>query len=185
MDIDGSNLRQLTGIGDENPHVSPDGRWVIFQSWGAPALSLWKVSIDGGEPGRLTNYLSSDPVFSPDGNRIAFIYYDEEVTPKRWRNAVIPASGGVRPVKLFDRPNFRYQHVQWTPDGRHLSYVGPPAVPSNIWLQPVEGGEPRKLTDFKSDTIYRHVWSPDRKSLALARGAETVDVVLLTDGREK
>jgi serine/threonine protein kinase len=185
LDIDGSNLRQLTGIGDENPHVSPDGRWVIFQSWGAPALSLWKVSIDGGEPGRLTNYLSSDPVVSPDGNRIAFIYYDEEVTPKRWRNAVIPASGGVRPVKLFDRPTFRYQHVQWTPDGRHLSYVGPPAVPSNIWLQPAEGGEPRKLTDFKTDTIYGHAWSRDGKWLVLARGAETVDVVLLTDGREK
>jgi serine/threonine protein kinase len=185
MDIDGSNLRQMTGIGDENPHVSPDGRWVVFQSWGAPALSLWKVSIDGGEPVRLTDYLSSDPVFSLDGNRIAFIYYDEEVTPKRWRNAVIPASGGVRPVKLFDRPNFRYQQVRWAPDGRYLSYIGPPAVPSNIWLQPVEGGEPRKLTDFKTDSIYHHAWSRDGKWLALARGTEKVDVVLLTDGREK
>lgn len=184
MDIEGGNLTQLTGMAAEMPHVSPDGRWVVFQAWGAPALSLWKVSIDGGERVRLTDYLSSDPVFSLDGNRIAFSYHDEEVTPKRWRNAVIPAAGGVRPVKLFDRPNFRYQHVQWTPDGRHLSYVGPPAVPSNIWLQPAEGGEARKLTDFKSGTIYRHTWSRDGKWLALARGAETVDVVLLTDTRQ-
>jgi Tol biopolymer transport system component len=123
-------------------------------------------------------------VFSPDGNWIAFIYYDEQVTPKRWCNAVIPSAGG-RPVKLFDRPNFRYQHVRWTPDGRSLSYIGPPAIPSNIWLQPVEGGEPRKLTDFLSDSIYHHAWSRDGKWLALARGAETVDVVLLTDGPEK
>jgi serine/threonine protein kinase/Tol biopolymer transport system component len=183
MDLDGGNLTQLTGSAKEQPHVSPDGRWVVFQQWGEQGLSLGKVSIDGGQPVRLTDYLSSDPVFSLDGNWIAFTYYDEEVTPKRWRNAVIPASGGVRPVKLFDRPNFRYQHLQWTPDGRHLSYVGPPAVPSNIWLQPVEGSEPRKLTDFKSGSIYHHVWSRDGKWLALARGAETTDVVLLTDTR--
>jgi Tol biopolymer transport system component/serine/threonine protein kinase len=183
MDLDGGNLKQLTRSGTEQPHVSPDGRWVVFQSWGERGLSLGKVSIDGGEPVRLTDYLSSDPVFSPDGNWIAFSYYDDKVTPKRSRNAIIPAAGGTRTDKLFDRPNFRYQHVQWVPDGRNLSYIGAPAVPSNIWLQPVAGGEPRKLTDFKSDSIYHHVWSRDGKWLALARGAETVDVVLLTDSR--
>jgi eukaryotic-like serine/threonine-protein kinase len=183
MDLDGGNLTRLTGWAAEMPQVSPDGRWVVFQKWGEWGLSLWKVSIDGGEPVRLTDYPSRDPVFSPDGNWIAFLYYDEEVSPKRLRNAIIPAAGGVKPVKLFDGPNFRYQQVQWTPDGRHLGYIGPPAVPSNIWLQPVAGGEPRKLTDFKSDSIYHHAWSRDGKWLVLARGAETVDVVLLTDIR--
>lgn len=183
MDLDGGNLKQLTRSGNEQPHVSPDGRWVVFQSWGERGLSLGKVSIDGGEPVRLTDYLAELPTYSPNGNWIAFNYYDDDVTPKRARNAVIPSAGGVRPVKLFDRPNFRYQHVQWTPDGRHLSYIGPPAVPSNIWLQIVDGGEPRKLTDFKSDSIYHHAWSRDGKWLALARGAETVDVVLLKENR--
>jgi Tol biopolymer transport system component len=68
---------------------------------------------------------------------------------------------------------------RWAPDGRSLSYIGAPAHPSNIWLQPVDGGEPHKLTDFKSDLIYRHAWSRDGKTLALARGSETSDVVLI------
>jgi eukaryotic-like serine/threonine-protein kinase len=183
MDLDGGNLTPLTGPGNEEPHLSPDGRWVVFQSWGERGLSLGKVSIDGGGLVRLTDYLAEFPSYSPDGNWIAFSYFDDEATPKRSRNAVIPSAGGVRPVKLFDRPNFRYQHVQWTRDGRHLSYIGPPAVPSNLWLQPFEGGEPRKLTDFKRDTIYHHSWSRDGKWLVLARGAETTDVVLLTDNK--
>jgi Tol biopolymer transport system component len=144
---------------------------------------MWQVSIDGGPPVQLTDYYIQVPVFSPDGNWIAFIYYDDQVTPKRWRNAVIPATGHVKPIKLFDRPNIDNQHVQWTPDGRSLSYIGPPAYPSNLWLQAVAGGAPKQLTDFKSDLIYHHAWSRDGKQIALARGSEMSDVVLIKDSR--
>src|SRR6185295_8768143 len=102
------------------------------------------------------------------------------VTPKRWRNAVIPATGGL-PSKQFDRPNYTYQYARWTPDGRYLSYIGQPAIPSNIWLQAVDGREPRKLTDFKSGMIFRHAWSRDGKTLLVARGNRTTDVVLMKD----
>ena len=95
---------------------------------------------------------------------------------------MIPASGG-RPVRQFQFPNFQYRSVSWTADGRHLSFIGAPPDPSNIWLQPAEGGEPRKLTDFKTDYIYGHAWSRDGKTLALARGRPAFDVVLLKDNR--
>jgi Tol biopolymer transport system component len=62
-----------------------------------------------------------------------------------------------------------------------VSYIGAPPDPSNIWLQPAQGGEPRQLTTFKTNYIYRHAWSPDGKTLALARGRPTFDVVLLKD----
>ena len=59
--------------------------------------------------------------------------------------------------------------------GRHVSFIGAPPDPSNIWLQPVDGGEPRKLTDFKSDYIFRHEWSRDGKSLYLVRGPSSFE----------
>jgi hypothetical protein len=68
-------------------------------------------------------------------------------------------------------------------DGRYLSFIGTPPDPSNIWLQPAAGGKPLKLTDFKTDYIYRHAWSRDGKTLALARGRHTSDVVLMRDNR--
>src|SRR6185503_209496 len=112
------------------------------------------------------------PQFSPDGNSVVCTVFDDQVTPKRWRNAIIPAAGG-SPTQQFDRPNYEYQFARWTRDGRFLSYIGQPAIPSNIWLQAVDGGEPRKLTDFKSEMIFRHAWSRDGKTLLVARGNRT------------
>ena len=51
----------------------------------------------------------------------------------------------------------------------------------NVWAQPIGGGPPRQLTDFKSDQTFYFDWSRDGKQLALARGTQTSDVVLITD----
>ena len=184
MDIDGGNLVQLAARVDHPPHISLDGRWVVYDYWSGSEKrqSLWKVSIDGGEPVRLTDYSAYSPSYSPDGQWIGCFFLDEQVTPSKWRYGIIPARGG-HPVRQFDFPGFQYQYVRWTPDGRSLSFIGTPPDPSNIWLQPAEGGEQRKLTDFKSDYIFRHGWSSDGRTLALARGRGTSDVVLLRDER--
>ena len=151
MDSDGNNLVQLTSKLDWSPHISPDSRWAVYTSWSAAdeLSSLWKVPVGGGEPIRLTDYPSSSPSYSPDGQWIVCQYKDDTATPSRWRYGMIPAAGG-RPVKQFDFTAFQYQFVRWTPDSRHLSYIGTPPDPSNIWLQPVEGSNPRQLTDFKT-----------------------------------
>jgi len=39
------------------------------------------------------------------------------------------------------------------------------------------------LTDFKSDQIFSFEWSRDGKQLALTRGTESSDVVLIRDFR--
>jgi Tol biopolymer transport system component len=181
MDIDGGNLLQLIKGPNHSPQVSPDGRWVVYVSASTSQRpSLWKVSIDGGDPVRLTDYPAIEPSYSPDGKWIACYAQVDPAKPNDWSYSIIPATGG-RGVKQFDFPNFQYQQIGWTSDGRHLSFIGSPPDPSNIWLQPVDGGEPRKLTDFKSDYIYRHAWSRDGKTLALSRGRGTSDVVLMRD----
>ena len=79
MDTDGGNLKQLTeGSGDIIPRTSPDGRWVVFHSARTGSLRLWKVSIDGGEPVRLTDKLTSNPTVSPDGSLVACWYRDDD-----------------------------------------------------------------------------------------------------------
>jgi hypothetical protein len=37
------------------------------------------------------------------------------------------------------------------------------------------------LTDFKTDQTFSFAWSRDGKLLALARGTQTSDVVMITD----
>ncbi|HKG21865.1 MAG TPA: hypothetical protein VKC34_08185, partial [Blastocatellia bacterium] len=65
--------------------------------------------------------------------------------------------------------------------GRALTYVDNRGGIANIWSQPLAGGEPRPLTDFKSDQIFSFAWSRDGRQLACSRGVITSDVVLITD----
>jgi serine/threonine protein kinase len=184
MDTDGGNLKQLTGgPGDIYPQSSPDGRWVVFHSTRTGSLRAWKVSIDGGEPVRLTDKSTANPTVSPDGNLVACFYQDQPNAPVKI--AIIPFDGG-DPVKVLDlpRPSFTgTPGLRWTPDGRALTYIDTINGVSNIWSLPLDGGPPKQLTDFKADQIFWFDFSRDGKQLALSRGTQTSDVVLIRDFR--
>jgi Tol biopolymer transport system component/DNA-binding winged helix-turn-helix (wHTH) protein len=183
MDIDGRNPRQLThGKFDDLPSLSPDGRWVVYTSFDESGkLTLWKVSIDGGDPIQLTRQVSLYPVVSPDGKLIACHYRDEQT--RRMVIAIIPFAGG-NPVKEFkEMPLPDYGILRWTPDGRALTYILTKDGVSNIWLQPLDGGQPKQLTNFNEDQIFRLAWSRDGKYLAFDRGITIKDIILISDFR--
>src|SRR5260370_34253330 len=188
MDIDGSNPKQLThGGNDLNPYCTIDNQ-VIFDSGAEGQSSVWKVPIDGGNPARLTNYATSTAAVSPKDGKIANGFVDEQAKPARRRTAVIAPDGGA-PIKVFDfpvifgtlGPGFYGQVINWTVDGRALTYIVTKDGVSNIWSQPVDGSPPTQVTDFKFDLIFHYSWSRDGKKLAVARGSKTSDVVLITD----
>jgi len=54
----------------------------------------------------------------------------------------------------------------------------------NLWLQPLDGLKGRYVTDFKSERIYDFHWSFDGKQLALVRGHNDSDVVLIRDSQQ-
>ncbi len=54
---------------------------------------------------------------------------------------------------------------------------------SNLWIQPLDGGPARQITDFKEGVIFSYDWSADGKRIYLSRGSETRDVVLIRDFR--
>jgi Tol biopolymer transport system component len=181
MDIDGGNAKLLTDSPGINPTISPDGKWVLYTTFGPGGFSIWKVSIDGGEPVQITHKYSLSPAISPDGKLIACYYLDERTVTTKI--ALIPFEGG-EPSKLFDllQPlDAGAYPVQWTHDGRALTYTVSRGGVSNIWIQPLDGSPPRQLTDFKSDRIFSFAWSRDGKWLALSRGPEQRDVVLMSD----
>ncbi|HEX5735525.1 MAG TPA: protein kinase [Blastocatellia bacterium] len=180
IDIDGNNLRQVTdGTGDVQPHCSPDGKWLFFASSYEGKPMMYKAPIDGGEPIRLFDKDSAYPVVSPDGKLVAFPYFDEQVNTRRL--AVISSETG-QLLKSFDIGYYWY-FVRWTPDGRAVAYIKTQGDVSNIWAQPLDGGKAVQLTDFKSDLIFNFAWSNDGKQLAIARGSETSDVVMIRDIR--
>ena len=185
MDPDGGNLRELTQ-GGRFPRSSPDGRWVIFHTeYSGSTISLWKVSIDGGEPVRLTDKITSNPTVSPDGSLVACWYRDDDQHPNTpTKAAIIPFAGG-DPVKVFDVPGSVNitAGLRWTPDGRALTYIDTINGISNVWTLSLDGAPPKQFTDFKTDQIFWFDFSRDGKQLAVSRGFETSDVILIRDFR--
>lgn len=79
MNVDGSNQRQLTadGMVDWGPYYHPSGEYIIYSSnlLGHANFELFMIDPLGSKPPvRVTNTEGTDilPVFSPDGNRLAW-----------------------------------------------------------------------------------------------------------------
>jgi Tol biopolymer transport system component len=176
IDTDGSNPTQLTNGGGESfPQCSPNGQWVVFnsRSTGTPLL---KVPIDGGEPVPIVEKNSDLVAISPDGKWVASLHFENAKT----NTAIYPFEGG-EPHQIVDINSY---YFRWTPDGRSLAYVDD-RNPSAIISQPIDGGRPRQLADFKPDQIFSFAWSRDGKQLALARGPTNSDVILIRNFRDQ
>ena len=182
MDIDGGNQRQLISGTMVRFDITPDGQWVVYSSQGSRTIpSLWRARIDGGEPVELNSeHWEEMPAVSPDGKQIAFQYF--RLGAGAINIGQIPLEGG-QITKVAEPPYRLGPLIRWTPDGSAIAYIDNRGGAGQLWAQPIDGGPPRKLTDFKSDFIFWFDFSRDGKQLALARGTQTSDVVLISNFR--
>ena len=72
---------------------------------------------------------------------------------------------------------------RWAPSGDAIDYVLTRNGVSNIWRQNLAGGAPKQITNFESGQIFDFDWSRDGKQLALTRGSESSDVIMISNFR--
>src|SRR5262249_1222910 len=121
MNLDGSNQVQLTdGYAERNPAMSPDGKWIYFNS--SVDLSLWKVSSEGGQPLELTADYSAYPAVSPDGKLIASfrfprLQHEAHIAVRSTADMKEVADLSLAPGLWISRS------IQWEPDSASLIYA--------------------------------------------------------------
>lgn len=75
---DGEGAKQLTSAGflDERPTVTPDGKYIVFQSNRSGETEIWRVNSDGTDPRQLTADGGKNiyPHVTPDGQTVVFTH---------------------------------------------------------------------------------------------------------------
>jgi TolB protein len=153
----------------EQVNLSPDGRWLYYDSDLSGNMDLYRMALPGGSPERLTTDPSDDffAVPSPDGREVAF---------HSWRSGsrdiwVAPLDGG--PVQRVTSSPAQEAMPSWAPDGDRLAY----AIFSGqggIWTVRRVNGAWQRPVERTRFGFFPH-WSPDGRSLvftsALSNGA--------------
>jgi Tol biopolymer transport system component len=150
---------------------------VAFHSPPAGKPALWKVSIDGGESVQISDRLAYYPIFSPDGKLLSCWYYDESVSPPRYRPTLISFENG-QLVRVIDLPTTA-GNVRWSADGKDFLYIDSRGDISNAWSQPVAGGAAKQLTKFTSEFIDHLDVSRDGKHFIVSRSTGSNDIILI------
>ncbi len=102
----------------------------------------------------------SRPVFSPDGNQVAFYWDGDNGNEPGIYVKLIDAGTLLRLTALSGAGE---ADLAWSPDGRAIAFVRR-GNGGGIFSVPALGGPERKLTDWAGD----FAWSPDGKTLAIS-----------------
>ena len=127
------NLTNSAGL-DDGPEVSPDGRWIYFNSTRSGQMQIWRMRPDGKNVERVTNdHKWNDwfPHFSPDGKWIAIISYGLDVEPtnhpyyKHCMIRLMPTDGSAPPkvIAYVYGGQGTINVPSWSPDGTHVAFV--------------------------------------------------------------
>jgi TolB protein len=172
----------LTSGGQVNldPVWSPDGSKILYASTNPDGwYNLYALPLDNGKPGaplRLTEDneyantrlyfgrqdLHIEPTISPDGSEMILVSNRgiSLGSGAIWRAPIAPNAMATAKQILREETLYRTQ-PQWSHDGKRILYSSHRGSQfDNLYVLPVEGGEPYQLT-FGDWDHFEPRWSPD------------------------
>lgn len=182
------DMESVTG-----PAISPDGKMVVFTRTFTDKMkdqyrsALWISALDGSRTRELTGdtYSARNPVWSPDGSRIAFIA-DRDGTNQI--HILYMDKGEIAQLTRLEREP---ADLRWSPDGKRILFST--LVPDSDSALPIKLPElPKGAQPAKPATVIdRMSWAADGQGpvIKAKRQMFLVDAVLggtpqrLTDGK--
>lgn len=174
-DTDGKNQTQMTQSDKSvyNARILRDNSTVIYAVQQSNGMHLFKKTADG-QVTQLTNTDTGAFAISADEKTVAIEVLDKN--SEKYRTELRSTEDG-KLIKAFDFVSRR--QMRFTPDGKNLAYDALYGELAQIMIQPLDGGEPFPLTDFRSENIFSFDWSQDGNRFAVIRGKQLSDAVLI------
>jgi len=204
--VDSGKPKQLT-FDSANDHVtgwSPDGKAVLFASSRStsfpPSFELYTVPVEGGMARRVTAAEGREGVFSPKGDRIAYVRGPGAWYRKGYRGSsnddiwICNADGSNN--RQLTTNNVQDNSPMWSADGQSIYYVSEcHATPANIVRQSAdstlppgsvaadtaERPKPQQITHHADDAVRRARISANGQWIVYECGAD-LWVVSTKDG---
>jgi serine/threonine protein kinase/Tol biopolymer transport system component len=167
--------------------LTPDGKRVVMAIREKGFVDIWMYDIERGTLTRLTFGAGDNfsPVFSPDGQRIAFL----RLKDAKFSILAKPADGSGSEETLLPPQSVRSSPASWSPDGKFLAYVQIDRTGKReIWVLPLEGERKPQLVLASQFDNYTAIFSPDGRFLAYSsdeNGRDEVYVMPFRNGSAK
>jgi eukaryotic-like serine/threonine-protein kinase len=161
------------------PRVSPDGQRLAVTILDEGAYSIWTTDSPGGSMARLAE-ASLNPVWSPDGSRLAF------TSARDGLDIAIMPSDGSRPATPIIVDGTYKLPTSWTPDGQFVVFTrNDPAgsTGEDIYIAAADGTGMHALAQSPENES-SGVVSPDGEWLAYAAGGHTRTAIYVAALRE-
>ncbi len=155
----------------ENHDISPDGRWIVYDSNLRGNMDIYKRPVEGGNPMPITDSRLDEwaPRWSPDGTEIAFY----GLVGAEDRAVMVVAADGGTPVQLASGP-WLIGYPQWSMSGLDIAFRSNRSGRPEVWLASRESvgtswHDATQLTDFGCVPTD---WAPDGSGVLCQAGEE-------------
>ncbi len=107
-----------------------------------------------------------DGVFSPDGTKVLYTvsHVDTAVDKERMTIRLHDLESGTD--RQMTNGNALDHNPAFSPDGKTIAFLSDRNKKLQLYAMPVDGGEPKQLTDLKQGVASGAVFSPDGKTIA-------------------
>jgi eukaryotic-like serine/threonine-protein kinase len=177
---DGTNPRKIADTVNGG-RCTNDGKWIYFSArvGTEPTSKLLRYSMETGKTEDL-NIRSNGFAVSPDGSKLLYSRLTGSSVANYKQSLTVVDTATWKPIRELPAQIAQAGTLTFAPDNETIVYNMRNAKSNNIWVVK-PGSAPQQVSNFPDQQLATFTYSPDGNKVAILRGREVRDMVLISD----